>query len=99
MLKCLIEKDDKIILLIKAVPNSSKNSLSLMGDNIKVNITAPPLENRANEAIIKFLAKSLDVRKSQVQFESGDKSKQKRISISDTTKEYIENKINEVIHG
>lgn len=99
MFECLSIKDNKVIIHLKAVPNSSKNQISLFGDYIKINITAPPLDNRANEAIIKFIAKSFNIKKSQVQFESGDKSKLKKISISDTSIEYIENKINEVIHG
>jgi len=85
-----------VILTIKVVPNSSRNKIAFHSGEIKLNITAPAIENRANQEIIKYLSKLLKVKKSSFEIVSGDKSKQKQILIMDAIEENIKTKINEV---
>jgi uncharacterized protein (TIGR00251 family) len=68
---------------IRVVPKSSKNVVSLTEDGtIKVKINAPPVDGKANEACIKFLAKLLEVPKSKVSITSGLKAKTKILEAS-----------------
>jgi len=75
---------------VHANPKSSKNCfVDWKEDILYIKITAPPVEGAANEAILKFLAKELKVKKSQVSLEKGDKSREKVFKIKDVDMEYI----------
>jgi uncharacterized protein (TIGR00251 family) len=73
-------KDDKVILFVKAQPNSSKNKIAgLYGDDsLKINIKAPAVEGVANKELIKFLSKTFKVSKSDILIK-GETSKRKQI--------------------
>ena len=47
--------DDGIVLKIRISPNASKNQIMLSDDMIKVKVTAQPIENKANKALVEFL--------------------------------------------
>ena len=85
-------KEDKIILNIKAQPNSSKNKIAgIYGDAIKINIKAPAVEGAANKELIKFLSKTFKVPKSEIEIK-GETSKKKRVilPLNEKVKEFIE---------
>lgn len=72
-----------MILTIIAHPNSKKPRIEkdLMG-TLHVYVNKPPLENKANEAVLKDLAKYLEIKKNQLILISGEKSKTKTFEIS-----------------
>ncbi len=70
-----------IVLTIKIVPNSSKNDIIIEEDFVKIKITAQPVENKANKALIEFLSKMLKVPKTKIEIIKGLTSKEKTISI------------------
>lgn len=70
-----------IVLTIKIVPNSSKNDIIIEEDFVKIKITAQPVENKANKALIEFLSKMLKVPKTKIEIIKGLSSKEKTISI------------------
>ncbi len=75
-------KENFVIFTIKAQPNSSKNKIAgILGDSLKINIKAPAVEGAANKELVKFLSKTFKVAKSEIEFVSGETSKQKRIKI------------------
>jgi len=87
-----------IILKVKVVPNSSIDTfLGVMKDRLKIAISAPPLEGRANKKCIDFLAKYFKVPKSRVEIISGLKSKEKQIKIYHLKKENFLGKIKKII--
>jgi len=67
----------RVSLRIKAQPAASKNEFcGLYGEEaVKIRIKAPAVEGAANKELIKFLAKSFKVAKSEVTFRSGHHSK------------------------
>ncbi len=73
------EVDDGLIIKIKIVPNSSKNDIVLEDEFIKVKITAQPIENKANKALVEFLSKSFKVPKTNIEIIKGDTSKEKTL--------------------
>lgn len=76
------EYKDGTLLRLYIQPGASKSCWDgVHGDRIKVRIKAPPVDGAANEELIRFIAKSLSVSKSRVQFLRGKTSRQKDIVI------------------
>lgn len=75
---------------VHANPKSSKNAfVDWKEDVLYIKITAPPVDGAANEAIVKFLAKELNIKKSQVSLQKGDKSREKVFLIKNMSLEDI----------
>ena len=69
-------------LAIKAIPGAPKNEVcGWLGDALKVKIHAPPVEGKANEVLIDFLAEALDLHRRSVVLLRGDTSRQKLVRI------------------
>ena len=67
---------------VRVVPRASKNEIAgQVGDAIKVRLTAPPVEGKANKALIAFLAQELGLRKSQVEIVAGETSRNKVVCV------------------
>jgi uncharacterized protein (TIGR00251 family) len=80
------ETKEGVTFAIRVLPRSSKCELAgLQGDALKIRITAPPVEGRANEACIRFLASLFSVSKNRIAIEAGHKSKNKHVSIAGLT--------------
>jgi len=80
------EKDGSLIFTVKVVPRASQSMI--VGEyegNLRVRISAPPVDGAANEELIRFLAKHFGVGKSRVEMVSGQTSKTKRIRIIGVT--------------
>ena len=74
------------IIKLHVTPRGSKNEITgWRGDVLSVKITAPPVEGAANEAVVRFMADVLGVRKSQVELVSGEKSREKTLRIAGLT--------------
>lgn len=80
------ETKEGVSFAIRVRPRSAKCELAgLQGDALKIRITEPPVEGRANEACISFLASLFHVKKNRIVIEAGQKSKNKRVSITGLT--------------
>ncbi|MDH7600665.1 MAG: DUF167 domain-containing protein [Armatimonadota bacterium] len=75
---------------VRVIPRGSKNEIvGWRGDALCVKVTSPPLEGAANEALVKFLANVLQVRKSDVRIVNGERSREKLVAVSGLTAEEI----------
>lgn len=73
---------DGLVLRLYIQPKASRDSLvGLHGDELKVAITAPPVDGQANAHLVKYLAKQFRVAKSQVLIEKGVLGRHKQIKI------------------
>ena len=88
--------NDGVIVKIKIVPNSSKNDIILEDEFIKVKVTAQPIENKANKALIEYLSKRFKVAKTNIEIVKGDTSKEKTILFKVSDKVKIEQIISEL---
>ncbi len=71
---------------VKVHPRAKKNAITgEVGDALKVALTAPPVEGRANEACIEFLAEVLRVSKSSVSIAAGQSSRNKVVRVRGMT--------------
>ena len=76
------EDKNKLTLSIYVVPRSSKSEIvGTYNDCLKVKLKSPPVENAANEELIRFLADKLNVPKSKIEIIRGHSQKRKILSI------------------
>jgi hypothetical protein len=74
---------EDLLLYVKVQPRAARDAFAeVLGDAIKVRITAPPVEGKANAHLAAWLARQFRVPKSAVRIESGESSRRKRIRIS-----------------
>ena len=90
------ETSDGLLIRIKIVPNSSKNDLIIEDEFVKVKVTAQPIENKANKALIEFLSKRFKVPKTSIEIVKGDTSKEKTLLFSINNEEKKQNIISEL---
>lgn len=70
---------ENLIIKLKISPNASKNEIIKTDEMVKVKVTAQPIENKANKALIEFLSKNFKVPKSSIEIIKGETSKEKTI--------------------
>ncbi|WP_406666085.1 DUF167 family protein [Gallaecimonas sp. GXIMD1310] len=71
-----------LLLQLYVQPKASRNAFAgIHGDELKLAITAPPVDGKANEHIRKWLAKQCKVAKTQVLIEQGQLSRHKRVRV------------------
>ncbi len=74
---------DKIVLTLYVQPGAKQNCvMGLHGEALKIRLSAPSIDGRANEALIKYLATLLDVPMRQVVITHGEKSRSKVVVIT-----------------
>ena len=76
------ECDGALVFAVRVTPRASREAIEGEYQGaLKVRLTAPPLEDRANEALRRLLAERLNVPLSAVRIVSGEKSRNKRVAI------------------
>ncbi|MEI6166554.1 MAG: DUF167 domain-containing protein [bacterium] len=75
-----------VIIQVHASPRASKTQIQgLHGDAVKIRLQAPPVDGKANETLIEFLAKTLGIPQRQITLISGQTSRQKRLNLQGIT--------------
>jgi uncharacterized protein len=84
------EREGTAIFSVRVQPRASKHEISgEMAGALKVRLHAPAVENRANEALIEFLAGLLKMPRSAVRILGGERSRTKLIEIRGVTRQQI----------
>lgn len=79
---------------VRVQPRARKNAVAgELGDALKLSLTAPPVEGRANKACIEFLAEFLKVPRSSVTIAAGQSSRNKVIRVSGLTAAEVVNRL------
>ena len=77
---------DGVILRLHIQPGAKKTEVAgEHGEALKIRLSAPPVDGKANACLIEFLAKQLGVAKSAVELLSGDTSRAKRVRVDGVT--------------
>ncbi|MGB4599628.1 MAG: DUF167 family protein [Trichlorobacter sp.] len=85
------EQADGLVLRVLVQPRASRSQFcGLQGDELKLRLTAPPVDGAANACCQEFLAKLFRVPKSAVRIESGESSRHKRIRVLGATAAQLE---------
>ena len=90
----LHETASGITFAVKVKPRAKRNGVvGVLGDALKVSLTAPAVDGRANDACIEFLAELLEVPRSSITIAAGHGSRNKVIRVRGTTAERISGKL------
>lgn len=82
-MNCAWREAEEIVLRLYIQPKASRDAVvGLHGDEIKIAMTAPPIDGKANEHLRKFLAKQFKVAKSLILIEKGELGRHKQVRIS-----------------
>lgn len=73
------ETKDGIVLRVKISPSASKNEIIKSEDGIKVKITAPPVDGKANKCLVEYLSKLLKVPKTSIEILRGETAREKTL--------------------
>jgi hypothetical protein len=74
---------DIVTLTLHIQPGAKRTEVAgLHGEALKIRLAAPPIEGRANEALLKFIAESFDVPLRQVELKQGGQSRHKVVAVA-----------------
>jgi uncharacterized protein (TIGR00251 family) len=82
-------------LAVRVTPRASRNEIAeiLNDGTVRVRLTAPPVEGRANEALREFLSEIIGVPRSKIEIVAGATGRDKLVSILDMDAETVHRKI------
>jgi hypothetical protein len=83
-----------VTFAVKLHPRAKKNGVTgEVGDALKLSLTAPPVDGKANAACIEFFARLLKVPRSSVTIAAGETSRNKMIRVSGVTTEQVQERL------
>lgn len=75
---------------VRVMPRSSREEVAGLSEgDVRIRLTAPAIENRANEALVRFLSQALGVPRRQVELLAGERGRRKVVRIHGMSKEEI----------
>jgi uncharacterized protein (TIGR00251 family) len=78
------------LLSLKVIPRASKNEIGeTLGNELKIKVTAPPVDSAANRAVIEFIAEKLGCPKSAVVLIRGETARHKTLLLKGLTPEQV----------
>ena len=79
-----------VSLSVKVQPRASKNEIGEpAGDELKIKVTAPPVDSAANEAVLRLVAETLDCPRGAVQLVRGNTSRHKQLIVQGLSVETV----------
>ena len=82
-LPCISARNDGVLLQLSVMPNAKRTEVDGLHDGaLRVRLAAPPIDGRANEALVAWLAKSLGVPKRDVEVLRGESGRRKQMAIA-----------------
>src|SRR5262244_1533438 len=89
-----------ITFAVRVQPRAKRNAVvGELGDALKIAVTAPPIDGRANEACVEFLADLLDVPGSSIKIVSGHSSRNKVIRVTGLSSATLQQRLNHNTDG
>jgi uncharacterized protein len=79
------EKDGFLTIDIVVQPRASRDAVTLEDDRLKVSVTAPPVDGKANEAVTRTLAETLGIPRTSIDILRGDTGRRKTVRIRGVT--------------
>lgn len=86
----ITQRGDALLLPVRVQARASVTQIAGVHDGaIKIRLTAPPLENRANRELLKFLAEILHVPPGRLELIAGEHSRQKTVAVKGLSREEL----------
>ena len=87
----VLQNKNQLILTVRVSPNARRSGFDgLFNNALRVALQAPPVDGKANAALIEFLSDFFDLRKSAITLLSGETSRMKRVSLSFPTEAAVQ---------
>lgn len=94
----VFKKADLICFRVHVQPRAAKNEVAgLHGDAIKVRLTSPAVENRANRHLVDFFSRLLKISKQHVSIVSGQKARQKTIAVKGISAKALQDRLTQYL--
>jgi uncharacterized protein (TIGR00251 family) len=88
------DKDGAITFDVQVVPRASRDRLGpVHGDRLKVQLTAPPVDGAANDALVQLLAKALGRPRGDVAIVRGHTGRKKTVRVAGSTRDALYSRI------
>jgi uncharacterized protein len=88
------ETSGGVTFAVKIHPRAKKSAITgQIGDEMKVSLTAPPVDGKANEACIEFFANLLKVARSSITIAAGQTSRNKVIRVAGLTAQQVKDRL------
>ncbi|MDD4736740.1 MAG: DUF167 domain-containing protein [Kiritimatiellae bacterium] len=85
------EKERGTVIQVRVVPRSKAERVDgLLGDALKIRLQAPPVEGKANKALLKFLSKQTGLSGSRIELLSGETNRNKRVFFAGVSRGELE---------
>jgi uncharacterized protein (TIGR00251 family) len=85
---------DGVLLSVKLQPRASANEIGdALGSELRIKVTAPPVDAAANDALVKLLAKQLDCPRNRVELVRGHTSRHKTVKLHGLAPEEVVQKL------
>jgi hypothetical protein len=86
-------------ITVRVTPRARRTEVAEILDDgtIRIRVTAPPVEGKANAALIEFLADALKIRKTRIEIVAGDRGLDKIVSITDLSAPEVQRRLQEWI--
>ena len=82
-LSCLSARGDGVLLSLSVMPNAKRTAVDGLHDGaLRVRLAAPPIDGRANDALVAWLAKQLGVPRRDVEVLRGESSRRKQVAVA-----------------
>ena len=83
-----------VVLRLRVVPRASRNAIAgTMQNALKVRLQAPPVDGKANKALVKLLAKTLDVPARDIRITAGETGRNKQVCVAGVSAAYVMERI------
>ena len=98
-LACLVPlPDGSLMLRLRVQPRAAHNQVAgLQGDALKIRLTTPPVDGKANAAVIAFLARLFDLPKAAFRLTSGQQSRNKTVVITGALELHLRLTLNSIL--
>jgi uncharacterized protein (TIGR00251 family) len=92
------EKAGGVQFAVRVIPGASKNEVAGIQEGaLKIKLTAPPVEGKANKACVDFLARLLGMRRSALAIVSGEKSRKKTVTVDGIGRDELEARLKDIL--
>jgi uncharacterized protein len=86
----IVANDAGVSFYVQVQPRASRDAIEgEHGDALKIRLAAPPVDDRANQALVQLLAQRLNVPRAAVRIVSGEKSRRKRVVVAGVKREQV----------
>ncbi len=93
---CYDVNDDEIVLRVHVQPGAGRTAVAgRHGDAVKLRVAAPPLDDRANRAVLELVAEVSGLTGPAVELASGERSRAKRIRLRGITADVLDRALEE----